>query len=1220
MSGMKSHPLAPASIAVIRSSALPAVRQQRVHFLTQLPVDRYFCASWLIATLTCLLSWYGIDRTAVSLSAQEPASELQLYLTEVKPLLQARCYACHGALKQRAGLRLDTGAAMLKGGDSGAVVKPGKPAESLLISRVLAMDLAERMPPEHEGEPLDARQIAKLQQWIERGAAVPANESPESDPREHWAFRTFGRPQVPLDGDRSWLRGPLDAFISSQQVRVQLKPQAEAPRLLLVRRLYLDLLGIPAPSDVLDEAQHDTAVDWYERLSDRLLSDPRHGERWGRHWMDVWRYSDWWGLGDQLRNSQKHIWHWRDWIVESLNQDLPYDEMIRQMLAADELYPTELQKLRATGYLARNYFLFNRHQWMDETVEHVGKSFLGLTLNCAKCHDHKYDPVSQEDYYQMRAIFEPYHVRLDQLPGEADWASNGIPRVFDGLPDDPTYRLIRGQESQPDKSRVIRPSVPSMFSFADFEVQPVALPRQAWQPGRQPWVIENQLAVARRQQLAAATSLAEAQKAVAEAKKMVRDTDESSSQPQESQEAAEARKKPQGIQEQFERLDPQRWKLWGGDWVHDAGKLTQRRDGATRAALRYLPELPRDFDLSARFTITGGSQWRSVGLSFDATAMDPTNDGTAEDTEHTVYISANAGEPKLQAAFCKGGAWSYPVEGKVGRAIPLNQPQTLRVQAQDTLLNVWLNGELLLKWRTPLGRRAGFVQWITFDALTVFHEVTMRPLDAATKLIEPGKESSTVVETPTELLALRNMAVRVAESQQLVSTARVKSVEQRMAAIQAEARGESGGESAAAAKQAARAAVRAERELALAQAQLVWVESEQKELRAQIAAAREAKNKPPMATHQPATHQPATHQPAANQPADKTKSDKLAAELAAAVKEKTKAQELVEAARKAIDEDGEQFTEFIGAVWTPTRFFNSTKDDPEVTFKPVSTGRRTALAKWITDERNPLTSRVAVNQIWMRHLGNPLVPTVFDFGRKGQGPTHPDLLNWLASELIAESWSMKRLHRELVLSSTYRLTSDLLERAPDRENRYWTRRVPLRLESQTVRDQLLALGGNLDYRRGGPPVSAAQQATSQRRSLYFFHSNNERNLFLTTFDEALVKDCYRREQSIVPQQALAMSNSQLVLDTALSIARRLATEQASRQKDLNLRLELSKQDEYLVTRAFRELLGYDPSTAELEASMTALRAWRSQPGETVETARQQFIWVLLNHNDLITLR
>ncbi|MBM4077942.1 MAG: DUF1549 domain-containing protein, partial [Planctomycetes bacterium] len=236
--------------------------------------------------------------------------------------------------------------------------------------------------------------------------------------------------------------------------------------------------------------------DWYEQTVDRLLEDPRHGERWARHWMDVWRYSDWWGLGDQLRNSQKHIWHWRDWIVESLNENLPYDEMIRLMLAADELHPNDLEKLRASGFLARNYFLFNRNQWMDETIEHVCKGFLGLTMNCAKCHDHKYDPFTQTNYYELRAIFEPYHVRTDVMPHQSDLNLDGVPRAYDGHLDLPTYVYIRGNEANPDKSVAIKPAVPSFLDSSPFEIQQVALPIESWQPDRRQWVIDANLSVA----------------------------------------------------------------------------------------------------------------------------------------------------------------------------------------------------------------------------------------------------------------------------------------------------------------------------------------------------------------------------------------------------------------------------------------------------------------------------------------------------------------------------------------------------------------------------------------------------------------------------------------------------------------------------------------------------------------------------------------------------
>ena len=155
---------------------------------------------------------------------------------------------------------------------------------------------------------------------------------------------------------------------------------------LLLRRVYLDLIGLPPTREELEGFLADARLDAWDRVVERLLADPRHGERWGRHWMDVWRYTDWYGLGAQLRYSQKHIWHWRDWIIESLNGDKGYDQMVVEMLAADELAPTDADTLRATGFLARNYFLFNRTTWLDKTIEHTSKAFLGLTMNCTKCH------------------------------------------------------------------------------------------------------------------------------------------------------------------------------------------------------------------------------------------------------------------------------------------------------------------------------------------------------------------------------------------------------------------------------------------------------------------------------------------------------------------------------------------------------------------------------------------------------------------------------------------------------------------------------------------------------------------------------------------------------------------------------------------------------------------------------------------------------------------
>jgi mono/diheme cytochrome c family protein len=334
----------------------------------------------------------------------EADAALAVYSGKIRPLLAKACFSCHGSLKQEAGLRLDTVDLLALGGDSGPAIVRGDAAASLIVERVADQDPDSRMPPEGEGEPLTTEQVEMLRTWIAAGAPAPAGEEPEADPRSHWAFQPRTRPAVPTAANVSWVRNPIDAFLSSAHERAGLVPQPEPARHVLVRRLYLDLIGLPPAPDELAAIVGDRSADWYEKLVDRLLADPRHGERWARHWMDVWRYSDWWGLGEEHRNSQKHMWHYRDWIVESLNADVPYDEMVRQMLAADELYPEDPAKLRATGYLARNWYAFNRTQWLDETVEHVGKGLLGVTMNCAKCHAHKYDPIEQVDYYRMRAF------------------------------------------------------------------------------------------------------------------------------------------------------------------------------------------------------------------------------------------------------------------------------------------------------------------------------------------------------------------------------------------------------------------------------------------------------------------------------------------------------------------------------------------------------------------------------------------------------------------------------------------------------------------------------------------------------------------------------------------------------------------------------------------------------------------------------------------------
>lgn len=265
------------------------------------------------------------------------------YQRQVRPILAARCFACHGTLKQESDLRLDTAALMLKGGASGPAVLAGKGKESLLVAAVTGAEGMTRMPV--EGKPLTDSEVTILKAWIDQGARAPADEKPE-DVSKHWSFQPIVRAEPPSPSDPAWAKNPVDAFISAQQANREIKPIGLAPKHILLRCVYLDLVGLPPTREELKAFLADESPDAYEKVADRLLASPRYGERWGRHWMDVWRYSDWAGYGAEHRESQRHIWRWRDWIIESLNADKGYDRMIVEMLAADEVAPTDPGALR----------------------------------------------------------------------------------------------------------------------------------------------------------------------------------------------------------------------------------------------------------------------------------------------------------------------------------------------------------------------------------------------------------------------------------------------------------------------------------------------------------------------------------------------------------------------------------------------------------------------------------------------------------------------------------------------------------------------------------------------------------------------------------------------------------------------------------------------------------------------------------------------------------
>jgi hypothetical protein len=874
------------------------------------------------------------------LTGTVPGAEPVDYLRDIKPILGNRCYSCHGSLRQKGGLRLDTAALLQKGGKSGPALVPGKSEESLVIDAVTGRDRP-RMPPQKEGPPLTDHQIAHLRAWIDQGAKAPAEPIPE-DPRKHWAFQAPVRPALPRPSNPAWVRNPIDAFIAAEHDKRGLRPRPPASRETLLRRAYLDLIGLPPTRQQLHAFLADTSSDAYEKVIEELLNSPQHGERWARHWMDVWRYSDWYGRRavPDWWNSASQIWRWRDWIVRSLNRDRGYDRMVMEMLAADEICPEDDENLVATGYLARNWYALNPNQWMRDTVEHTGKAFLGLTLNCAHCHDHKYDPISQEEYFRFRAFFEPIQMRQDRVPGEPDPGPFqkyeyavlrkpvrvGSIRIMDERLDAKTIMYHLGDERSPMAGKPpVTAAAPTFLGGDRLAIAPIELPQTAWYPGLKPWVQQEEVA---------------------------------------------------------------------------------KREAAVTAAKTALARAPTDALSTARLA------------------------------------AAEAELRSIQARIAADNA-------RYGRG--------------------------------------------------------------------PGH--------PEVLARVAGQAER---------TAAASAAEEKL--LQAEA--------------------------ALASAKV------KKDAEARLAAAKKA----------------------------------------------------ADAARQALAASSAQYTP-LSPVYPKT-----------------STGRRRALAQWIASQENPLTARVAVNHLWLRHFGRPIVETVNDFGRNGKPPTHPGLLDWLAVELMEHGWSMKHLHRLIVTSNTYRMQSgagnDSSSLGVDADNRWLWQFPRRRVEAEVVRDSILHTAGELDRTLGGPDLDPHKEAEARRRSLYFsiYPEDGGHLRLLDLFDAPDPCDCYRRSESLVPQQALALTNSRLMREQSRLLARKIAAEVGRAQPP-------QRDDAAFIVAAFEQVLTRRPTAAEqaacleflgrqLELYRTAGAKGLAAPasgGVTASTdpqqrAREGLVRALFNHHDFLTIR
>jgi hypothetical protein len=331
---------------------------------------------------------------------------------DVLPLFKARCYRCHDVRKGKGDLRLDVRSSVLRGGESGEpAVVPGHSGKSELIRRVSSTEEAEMMPP--KGKRLSAAEVRLLRDWIDAGARWPDQLAGEGA-RAHWAFRPPVRPPLPPVTRQSWVRNPIDRFVLARLEKEGLAPSPEADRVTLIRRLGFDLIGLPPTVQEVDAFVADRSEDAYRKLVNRLLASPHYGERWGRHWMDAARYADSDGFE---KDKSRQVWFYRDWVINALNRDLPYDRFVIEQLAGD-LLPNAMQdQVVATGYL-RNSMINEeggidpeqfRMEAMFDRMDAIGKGVLGLTIQCAQCHNHKFDPLTQAEYYRMFAFLNNDH-------------------------------------------------------------------------------------------------------------------------------------------------------------------------------------------------------------------------------------------------------------------------------------------------------------------------------------------------------------------------------------------------------------------------------------------------------------------------------------------------------------------------------------------------------------------------------------------------------------------------------------------------------------------------------------------------------------------------------------------------------------------------------------------------------------------------------------------
>ena len=993
----------------------------------------------------------SIQATFAGMLVWTAAANAVDFRRDIRPILASRCYDCHGEQKPKGGLRLTTRANALKGGESGdPAFVAGQSVKSELFLRVTSHDREEVMP--QKGDRLAAREIELLRQWIDAGADWPDNV-------KHWAYEAPQRAPLPSAQAANWPRNAIDRFVLARLEQEKLAPSPEADRATLLRRVTLDLTGLPPSVAELDAFASDSSPDAYERAVDRLLASPQFGVRWARPWLDLARYADSHGF---QRDDLHDLWAYRDWVVRALNGDMPFDEFTIEQLAGDLLPNATEDQVIATGFNrgapcnveAGTEPEENRVNQVFDRVNTLGAVWLGTTLECTQCHDHKFDPFTTREYYQLFAFF-------NQTALEADRSNPKTPGSIRFMG---PYREIQDSTKAAQRAALLAEQKELQVGIETREKE-LAAAEAEW---------EEMLATAAKEGAQThVLQIAEFDSAAGSAHRILED---------------------QSV-------------LLSDDNVPDKDTYT----------------------VTVRTPLTA-----ITGLKIEA-LTDPSLPGEGPGRGDAGRPNFVLNECAVTAAPAAGGA--EPVR------VTFRKATASFSQARFDVANLIKEGDPVRNGGWAINPQFHQPHWALFECA---HPIGFPSGTTLTfKLVQNFGAGRTIGRLRISALT-----------------------------------GQIGAEA----------------------------------LPGEIAAILAAPNRSAAQTKKLAEYQAAQDQALSG-----LRGRLRQVELKLLQVKPAQSLVMQEIAEPRMN------TMFKRGVYTDRG--EPVQPGMPAILHPASAEPRTRLdlARWMVSRDNPLVARVTVNRWWAELFGRGLVGTPEDFGIKGEAPTHPELLDWLAVEFMDGGWSMKKVLRTIVTSATYRqssrITPELLAR--DDQNRLLARGPRHRLDAEMIRDNALAIAGLLNLKQGGPSIRPPQPDglwekvggqkydyvvspgdEQYRRGLYVVLKRSAPYPSFVNFDAGARMACtVKRSRSNTPLQALTLLNDPVYVEAAQAFARRIIAEQPDAALDDRIR------------RAFRMAVARAPVDTELQTLHALFEAQRAASGEAA--AWQAVATALLNLDETI---